>query len=321
MLAVTRTWNAVAAVAGMHRALSLARDYARRRVAFGDAARAAPAPRRDARRARGGARGGVPPRLPRRRAPRPAARRARRPTPSARSCASSTPLAKLTTGEAGGRDRVGGARVLRRRGLRRGHRAAAAPARRAGAPDLGGDDERPRPRRAARARRGRRRRGARRGAPPARRRRRRTPRSGRRSRARSRAAERARAFLAAADGPAREAGARGVALTLGRALEVLLLASHAQWCLDAGRGRRALAAARRLGRAGVDVLVSARRGRGGAPRRGGDSARAPRASERVARCAAVRRARRTVRAGACLDDRSSAWNSRGAGPGWRGAAT
>ena len=35
MLTVTRTWNAVAAVAGMQRALALARDYARRRVAFG----------------------------------------------------------------------------------------------------------------------------------------------------------------------------------------------------------------------------------------------------------------------------------------------
>ncbi len=35
MLAVTRTWNAVCAVAGMRRAIALARDYAGRRVAFG----------------------------------------------------------------------------------------------------------------------------------------------------------------------------------------------------------------------------------------------------------------------------------------------
>jgi len=35
MLNVTRTWNAVAAVSGMRRALDLARDYAARRVAFG----------------------------------------------------------------------------------------------------------------------------------------------------------------------------------------------------------------------------------------------------------------------------------------------
>jgi alkylation response protein AidB-like acyl-CoA dehydrogenase len=70
------------------------------------------------------------------------------------------------------------------------------------------------------------------------------------------AAERARAFLDTAKDPAvREAGARGVALTLGRALEVLLLASHAQWCLDTGRGRRALAAARRLARNGVDLVA------------------------------------------------------------------
>src|SRR5512133_1004989 len=35
MLTVTRTWNAIAAVAGMQRALALARDFARRRTAFG----------------------------------------------------------------------------------------------------------------------------------------------------------------------------------------------------------------------------------------------------------------------------------------------
>ena len=35
MLSVTRTWNAVCAVSGMRRALALAKDYARRRKAFG----------------------------------------------------------------------------------------------------------------------------------------------------------------------------------------------------------------------------------------------------------------------------------------------
>lgn len=35
MLTVTRTWNAVAAVSGMRRAIALAKDYAARRVAFG----------------------------------------------------------------------------------------------------------------------------------------------------------------------------------------------------------------------------------------------------------------------------------------------
>src|SRR6185369_17477749 len=35
MLNVTRTWNAIGAIAGMRRGLALARDYARRRVQFG----------------------------------------------------------------------------------------------------------------------------------------------------------------------------------------------------------------------------------------------------------------------------------------------
>ena len=35
MLTITRTWNAVCAVAGMRRGLALAKDYARRRIAFG----------------------------------------------------------------------------------------------------------------------------------------------------------------------------------------------------------------------------------------------------------------------------------------------
>lgn len=36
MLGVTRTWNTVVSVAGMRRGLALARDYARRRIAFGE---------------------------------------------------------------------------------------------------------------------------------------------------------------------------------------------------------------------------------------------------------------------------------------------
>ncbi|MCB9598715.1 MAG: acyl-CoA dehydrogenase family protein [Sandaracinaceae bacterium] len=35
MLNITRTWNAISSVSGMRRAIALARDYARRRVAFG----------------------------------------------------------------------------------------------------------------------------------------------------------------------------------------------------------------------------------------------------------------------------------------------
>ncbi len=51
-----------------------------------------------------------------------------------------------------------------------------------------------------------------------------------------------------------EAGARRVALTLGRALELSYLVAHAQWCLDHGRGTYAAAAARRLARNGVDLV-------------------------------------------------------------------
>jgi alkylation response protein AidB-like acyl-CoA dehydrogenase len=55
----------------------------------------------------------------------------------------------------------------------------------------------------------------------------------------------------------REAGARRFSLTLGRAVEAALLAEHAQWCLDHGRGARAAAAARRLARHGLDLLDEA----------------------------------------------------------------
>lgn len=51
-----------------------------------------------------------------------------------------------------------------------------------------------------------------------------------------------------------EAGWRRIALTLGRTAELALLAAHAQACLDGGRGGRAAAAARRLARNGVDLV-------------------------------------------------------------------
>ncbi len=69
-----------------------------------------------------------------------------------------------------------------------------------------------------------------------------------------RAVHDARGFLGSASAATREAGARGVAMTLARALEVLLLAAHAQWCLAAGRGGRAAAAARTLARRGIGAL-------------------------------------------------------------------
>src|SRR5574341_2245813 len=51
------------------------------------------------------------------------------------------------------------------------------------------------------------------------------------------------------------AGWRRLALTYGRAEELALMAGHAQWCLDNGRGRRSAAAARRLAWSGVDLLA------------------------------------------------------------------
>jgi acyl-CoA dehydrogenase len=51
-----------------------------------------------------------------------------------------------------------------------------------------------------------------------------------------------------------EAGARGFALTLGRSIEAALLIRHAQWCVDHGDGKRAVAAARRFVRNGLDQV-------------------------------------------------------------------
>jgi hypothetical protein len=51
-----------------------------------------------------------------------------------------------------------------------------------------------------------------------------------------------------------EAGARRFAMTLGRATELALLTDHGQWCLDEGKGERALAAARRFARSRIDLI-------------------------------------------------------------------
>jgi alkylation response protein AidB-like acyl-CoA dehydrogenase len=51
-----------------------------------------------------------------------------------------------------------------------------------------------------------------------------------------------------------EGGARRFALTLGRSLELALLCQHAQWCLDHGQGPRLAAAARRFAQNGVDLI-------------------------------------------------------------------
>ncbi len=62
------------------------------------------------------------------------------------------------------------------------------------------------------------------------------------------------ASTAMADPVRAQAGARRVALTLGRTLELGLMVEHAQWCLDNKRGRRALAAARRFAQGGIDLI-------------------------------------------------------------------
>jgi len=54
--------------------------------------------------------------------------------------------------------------------------------------------------------------------------------------------------------PVLESGARRFAMTLGRATELALLVDHAQWCLDQGKGERALAAARRFARSRIDFI-------------------------------------------------------------------
>jgi acyl-CoA dehydrogenase len=52
-----------------------------------------------------------------------------------------------------------------------------------------------------------------------------------------------------------EAGARRLAMTLGRSIELALLVAHAQWCLDHGFGPRTAAAARRFALTGVDQIA------------------------------------------------------------------
>jgi alkylation response protein AidB-like acyl-CoA dehydrogenase len=260
MLTVTRLWNAVTAAAGMHRALSLARDYARRRVAFGapiaekplhaDTLAALEAEREGAflLAARTAALLGA----------REAGAAAERDLLALRAL---TPLAKLVTGRqavqvaSGALECFGGAGYVEDTGLPRLLRDAQVLPIWEGTTDVLALDllralavpgaaealraEVARPLAAV--------------ADPGLR----AP-----AEAAARAAERALAWLAAARARARgeaglaaaEAGARRFALTAGRALEAALLCEHAQWCLGAGRGPRAAAAARRLAANGLDLL-------------------------------------------------------------------
>ena len=66
---------------------------------------------------------------------------------------------------------------------------------------------------------------------------------------------RAQQWIAKASGDAMEAGARRFAMTLGRAFALLLLCRQAQWSLDHEKDRRALYAAERFARNGVDLVA------------------------------------------------------------------
>ncbi|ABS27199.1 acyl-CoA dehydrogenase family protein [Anaeromyxobacter sp. Fw109-5] len=254
MLTVTRTWNSVVAAAGMQRALALARDYARRRAAFG-----APLARKplhaDTLAGLEAEREGAFLLAFRAAALLGRAECGEASDAERLALRAVTPLAKLTTGKQAvavaseALECFGGAGYVEDTGLPRLLRDAQvlpiwegttnvlaldvlrALAGEGTAEALAaeirrhlGDAREPSLRPAIEAARG--------------------------------ALERARAWLAETGGPAREAGARRLALTLGRALELALLISHAQWCLDRGRGPRALAAARRLARHGVDLLAA-----------------------------------------------------------------
>ncbi|MGE5532342.1 MAG: acyl-CoA dehydrogenase family protein, partial [Bacteroidota bacterium] len=52
-----------------------------------------------------------------------------------------------------------------------------------------------------------------------------------------------------------EAGARRLAMTLGRGLALVLLIEHAQWALDNEQDERPRAAARRFARSGIDLIA------------------------------------------------------------------
>jgi acyl-CoA dehydrogenase len=64
----------------------------------------------------------------------------------------------------------------------------------------------------------------------------------------------AQQWLAGANGPGLEAGARRFALTLGRGFALMLLARHAQWSLDHEHDVRPVYAAQRFARNGVDLV-------------------------------------------------------------------
>jgi len=70
-----------------------------------------------------------------------------------------------------------------------------------------------------------------------------------------RAVEQAEGWLDKESGDGAEAGARRFAMTLGRAVELALLAHHAQWSLDEEKDQCTVAAARRFASHGVSLLA------------------------------------------------------------------
>lgn len=77
-------------------------------------------------------------------------------------------------------------------------------------------------------------------------------------RAAQEAFEQAEAWLTGAmkdGGPVLEAGARRLAMTLGRAFALILLARHAQWSFDVEKDGRAMAAARRFAQNGINLII------------------------------------------------------------------
>jgi alkylation response protein AidB-like acyl-CoA dehydrogenase len=253
MLEVTRTWNAVVAAAGMQRALHLARDYARRRVAFGAPLATKPLHRDTLAGLEAEREGAFL--LAFRAAALLGRRDAGEATAAERALLRvAVPLAKLTTGRQAVAvasevlECFGGAGYVEDTGLPRLLRDAqvlpiwegttnvlALDALRAlGEEGVAEALETEVEARLAETR---------------------DPALAPVCAAVRAALDHARVAGSGAAGPqAREAGARRCALSLGRALEGAHLASHAQWCLDAARGRRALAAARRLARNGLDLL-------------------------------------------------------------------
>ncbi len=254
MLNVTRLWNAICSAAGMQRALALAADYARRREAFGAPLAAHPL-HADTLAALGAEREGAF-LLAFRAAELLGRSEAAEATPAElRALRAVTPLAKLTTGKQAvavaseALECFGGAGYIEDTGLPRLLRDAQvlpiwegttnvlaldllrSLRAEGGLSALAGEIRRP----AASARDPALR-------PPA--------------ETALRALEHALAWLgrAGATPSALQAGARRLALTLGRALEVALLCEHAQSALDAGLGGRATTAARRLARQGIDLV-------------------------------------------------------------------